>query len=229
MIPGRGVLLWFTLPFLILGLWKKPFFLLSWIFLSPIPASLATGVGLSANRVAVMMPAIDILLAIGAVEFFGWLGKKKILLITYYLIIVVFFALFLEDYFIQSPYKIARDMLYGNLEAAQWVNQNIPTESNILVSKSLSEPHIYFAFASKFDPRTYQQASKNWSLESFNVSWVDQLPAYSLGRFTFKNIKDNKDKGIFIGKPDEFPQNTKTLDTLYYPDGAPSILIVKNE
>ncbi len=222
MIPGRGVLFWFTIPLLIVGIRKKPYFLLVWILLSPIPASLATGVGFSANRVATMMPAIDILLAVGALAFFDWLSRRKILLITYYLIIIGSLALFIEDYFIQSLYKIARDMLYGNLEAAQWVNQNVAIERKVIVSKSLSEPHIYFAFTSGFDPSRYREETRNWRYKT----WVDQIPTYNLGRFTFTNIKDHKGNAILVGKPEEFPQNITPLKIIFYPDGKPSIYIV---
>ncbi|MEK7497983.1 MAG: glycosyltransferase family 39 protein [Patescibacteria group bacterium] len=224
MIPGRGVIYWLTLPFILLAFKKKNYFLLFWLLIAPIPSALATGAGYSANRVAIMMPALEILIAVGAVEFFDLLKNKKLVLFSYGLVCLVSFILFLEDYFVQSPYKIGQSMLSGNLEAAQWANKNIDADKKIIVDKSLSEPHIYFAFANLTDPKLYQESTKSWKYET----WVDQIPEYSLGNITFKDIdKDDINYGIsVIGRPDDFKFEVIPQKTFEYPSGETAIQII---
>lgn len=230
MIPGRGVLFWFTIPFFLFlrsvyykeQKFKREInFLFFWVFVAVIPAALATGVGYHANRVSAMMPALEIALAIGAAAFLSWLKDKKLLLFSFSFIAMIFFVFFLEDYFIQSPYKIGKNMLFGNLEAAEWVTQNTDLSQKVIVDKSLSEPHIYFAFAQKIDPVVFQKATSSWKYET----WVDQIPEYNLERFTFKDISPddlNKDV-VLVGRPEDFVGGLEPTKTFYFPGGEPSI------
>ncbi|MEK7188710.1 MAG: hypothetical protein AAB685_02565, partial [Patescibacteria group bacterium] len=235
MIPGRGILYWFVIPFFI-GVrklfyqdkYKRELLLLAfWVFASPIPAALASGVGYSANRVAGMMPAFEILLALGAIEFFGWLKNRKILLYGFCSLVLILFISFMEDYFIQSPYKIGKSMLYGNLEVADWVAQNAKGK-NVVVDRSLSEPHIYFAFAEKFAPGLYQNESRSWNYREQKLGWLDQLGKYSLGKYTFKDLNQNdyKNSALLIGRPEDFLGSVTPLKTFLYPDGSPAVLVV---
>ncbi|MFZ5933186.1 MAG: ArnT family glycosyltransferase [Patescibacteria group bacterium] len=232
MIPGRGVLYWFVIPFflgarklLYGGKHKKEILFLSlWVLFSAVPASLATGVGYSANRVSGMMPGIDILLGLGGVVVFDFLKKRKKLLYTFLFLVAVLFVSFLEDYFVQSPRKIAKDMLYGNLEVADWVSRNVEKEASLIVDKSLSEPHIYFAFSERLEPIFYQKETGSWSYET----WVDQMPEYRLERYLFKDINasDLEKDAILIGRPQDFNFEVKPREIIYYPDGKEAIYVV---
>jgi 4-amino-4-deoxy-L-arabinose transferase-like glycosyltransferase len=220
MIPGRGVLYWFELPFLI-GLLiylvrekkKRPILLIiAWLLLAPIPAALATGRGYAGNRAVVMLPALQIVLAIGVLQVTKIL-KNKYLLIAYFFASLIFFVLFLKDYFVQSPEKTAKEMLYGNLEAAYWIKDNV-VNREIVVSRKLSEPHIYIAFANKWNPGEYQKFTKTWKYKDQELGWVDQQPEYNLGNYTFKNIdwkKDSQTNNLLVGKREEFPKNVSVL------------------
>ncbi len=220
MIPGRGVLFWFFIPFFIAlrkvfftGKYRRELsFLLVWVLLAPIPAALATGVGYHANRVTGLIPALVVMLAVGTVEFMAWLKAKKIWLTAFILLSALFFVFFLEDYFIQSPYKIAQPMLYGNLEMAYWLKENTG-EGEVVVARTLSEPQIYVAFAERWDPTQYQKATKDWQYET----WVDQIPSYKLGKYTFKNEKVN------VGRPQDFLITPRTDKEINYPDGTPAL------
>lgn len=237
MIPARGVLLWFALPFLLLawkykgnGRNKKPLLLLgSWILLTPIPAALASGVGFSANRVAAMMPAINILIGLGAYTLYDLTKNKKIILLLCMSVVAILFGLFVEDYFLESPAKTSQAMLYGNLDVVEYLSKNIPEDKSIVVDKSLSEPHIYFAFGSQMDPREYQRESSNWNYKDKGVNWVDQLGEYTLGKFTFKDISkaDIKSGNILVGKPSDFNFEVKPIKTIHYPSGEVAIEIVQ--
>ena len=158
-------------------------FLFFWLLIAPVPASLATGVGYAGNRVSTMIPVIQILAGWGI-----YLALQKYKYLKYLLVLAAIFGLgvFLNKYLIKSPIESAKGMLSGNLEIAQKIVLTSEKYDRLTVSKSLSEPQIYIAFASKYDPAKYQEASKNWNFEELGVSWVDQMPEYSLGKFTFK-------------------------------------------
>jgi 4-amino-4-deoxy-L-arabinose transferase-like glycosyltransferase len=246
MMPGRGVLYWFELP-LILGFfiylvrnWKEKVskILVAWILIAPIPASMAIGPGYSANRAVIMLPAIQIACAIGFLVLFNLVRKRskrvfvKPIIFGYVIMSSFFFLAFLEDYYFRSPVKYAKTMLYGNLEASYWISGNIPAE-DVYVSRKLSEPHIYIAFANKLNPKIFQKSTKSWKYSERGFGWVDQIPQYSLANFTFKNIHVeeylDKSGAYLVGRPDEFTEDIKPLKTFNYPDGDPAIFIVKTE
>lgn len=236
MMPGNGVLtivefvgfLSFIFYFIKFKNYRLQLFMLFWLFVSAIPASLATGPGYAGNRAVAMLPAIQIISSIGIIHLIE--GRKYI---KYALLAIglVGFIVFCENYIYLSPSKSAQGMLYGNLEVAQYINTNSSSYDNIVVSKSLSEPHIYVAFATKFDPTEYQIATRRWNFEEKNLKWVDQLDEYRFGKFIFKryNWRDGIDpNNLVIGRPDEFLPDTETLLKINYPNSEPSIYVKSN-
>ena len=158
-------------------------FLLGWLLLAPVPAALATGVGYAANRAVAMIPAIQVMAALGIYYFFEKY-RKDVYVFTALSFLGLF--VFLYKYISESPEKSAKGMLAGNLEIAQELVGKSGTYDNMVVPRSWSEPHIYIAFAAKYDPTKYQEASRGWKYEEMGVNWVDQMPEYSLGKYTFK-------------------------------------------
>ena len=243
MIPGRGVFyisegLIFIGIFLALKrkeLRKILLFFLIWIVLAPIPAALSSGVGYSANRVVIVIPAIQVVLSFCAVELFEFLQKKlskKLMLIacaTFCILIFANVSEFVKEYFINSRQILARGMLYGNLEIAEWLFQT-EGDVEIQISRKLSEPHIYVAFSTKMDPVVYQEYSANWNMEESKVNWVDQIPEYQLDKYFFKNIVWKTDglreNTLLVGKPGECPLEALISKRIDYPDGKPAIYAV---
>jgi len=239
MIPGRGVLYWFELPLILLGVVyflrnksnKALWLIVMWFLLSPIPAALSTGPGYAANRAVVIIPSIQIICGVGLYYLISKLDSlkyKKIILATFSAIVLIFFSYFAFDYFMLSPKKSAQGMLYGNYEALEYVNKNFRGRS-IVVSRKLSEPHIYVAFVGKWNPADYQESSKLWNYKDMNLGWIDQMPEYRLGNYVFKNINYgeyvNKNV-VLVGKPDEFPGGVSFDKLFLYPSGEGAIGIV---
>lgn len=246
MLPGSGVLLW---PEVILlgGSFlaflhrkdDKPFWLvICWLFIAFFPAAMATGRGYSANRAVIALPAIQILLALGAIELHRQFKKRHprellVAAISIFVIVeMVSLLKFSRKYFVESSKIAAKQMLYGNLEISEWLTRE-GSGKKTLLSRSLSEPHIYIAFSHAWDPVEYQRNSReNWDYKSRGVSWVDQMPEYSLGRYVFKNIDweiDSLDNGGYwyiIGKPEEFPAMVNPVLTIWYPNKEPAIFVV---
>lgn len=245
MIPGRGVLYWFELPFLlsfIVLLFKSKekrllLLLLGWLLISPLPAALATGKGYAGNRAAGMLPSVQIILAMGAVYLYilsKKVAKRKLANYAraeYIFVSLIFFIFFIKDYFASPPTIAAEAMLSGNLEAAEWLNTNAGS-AQIIVSRKLSEPHIYVAFANKWNPDNYQAAAVDWSrYKKEGLLFLDQLGEYSLGNYTFSDIdleSYRQKKVLLVGRPEEFPEAAESsiIKTIYYPDRNPAILVV---
>lgn len=241
MVPGIGVLYIFD-GILLLGLIpaifnkkarKLIFILIAWLLIGPVPAALATGVGFSANRAEGMVPVLQILEVFGA---YGWsvllsrLDKKAVSLVTFGLALLIGFELqkTFKTYFLGSPVIAGSGMLSGNLEASSWLSQNSDGKK-VIVSRKLSEPQIYIAFINKWDPRDYQNATKNWKVET----WVDQIPEYSLGKYVFKNIDLKSDikltNTLLVGRPEEFLPIQNPVKIIYFPDGSEAIKIIDTQ
>lgn len=238
MNPGRGTLylveIIFLFSFILLGgkYLKALLPIIFWLMISPIPAALSTGPGFAANRAVIMIPAVQIISAFGL-----WLLIVKlksfqlgrILTNTLILIIFISFLHFVQEYFFLYPVKQANGMLFGNLEATYWLKDNAEDYSEIVISRRLSEPHIYIAFAERLNPKDYQKNSKNWNYEELKLGWVDQIPNYQLEKYLFRNIDwpidSKRQNALLVGKEEEFPEDIDPLKTFYYPDGSVSIVI----
>jgi 4-amino-4-deoxy-L-arabinose transferase-like glycosyltransferase len=242
MLPGMGVLysielltlIGFFIAFVKNKTDKVFQMMVFWLIIAPIPASLTMGVGYAANRVSIMMPAIQITSAIGFVYIYELVKKKySVRTVDWFklvigFVVVISFISFTKEYFIHSPNKAGQGMLYGRLEAAKWLKENVDGK-NVVMSRKLSEPHIYVVFANKWDPKEYQAETKKWNYLEQNVSWVDQMPEYSLGNYTFRNIdweNESVDEAIFVGKPEEFLFIVEPKYVINYPDGNPVIYVV---
>lgn len=245
MIPGAGVLYWFELP-LILGaiilvfkkmlpkvFWTAVF----WIIVAPIPTALTTGVGYAANRAAVMMPAVQIFSSFGITFFLDRFKKVpretvKVFAFGLSLVLTAFILSFVNNYFVRSQDKISQGMLYGNLESSYWLSENTRKYGDVVVSRSLSEPHIYIAFANKWDPKYYQENSKDWQrYKEQNLLFLDQLEEYRLGNYVFKNIDKedytNEILEFIVGKPEEFVPGANVVKKFSFTGLRDSVYVVK--
>lgn len=208
---------------------KELLFLVFWILAAPIPAALSTGVGYSGHRAIGMIPVLQILSAFGV---FGWMTffKKKNVNLRNFIVISVFGLLiiniykFVNIYFNNVPKQAYGQMLYGNLEVADWLSKNAMGKT-VFISRSLSEPQIFLAFTQKIDPEVYQNQTKNWNV----TTWVDQIPEYSLNNYTVKSIDWDNDANlenvIIVARASEFPKIINPDVAFELPDGTPNIYV----
>jgi hypothetical protein len=225
MVPGMGVLYLFELLFLI-GLRyafiksdnkSQYYWLVAWIFLAPVAAALAKGPGFAANRAAFMMPGIQILLALGGVH----LLQNKNLRPVIGIVMAISFVFFINSYFVTQPALHAPDMVYGAKEVFEYLDAGV-------VTKKISEPHIYAAFYKKVDPDLYQQTAQSWNFEAKGLSWVDQLPEYTLGSFTFSENTNAVDT-LIVTTPIDTPSiKSEMIRTVFYPNGKTAYVIRRN-
>ena len=114
---------------------------------------------------------------------------------------------------------------------ASWLMQN-GLGRKVLISRSISEPQIFLAFVSKWDPVDYQKYTKSWNLDESNVTWVDQLPAYSLGNYTIKSIDwktDISSNALIVARANELNGTQIPIKSFNYPDGTPNIYVIDTD
>lgn len=233
MVPGVGVIYFIEAVFLIGFIWmiskgveknwlKSLELLLFWVFISPIPASLTKGPGFAANRVEFVLPALQIILSLGAFFVFQKLKQNlasKLLIVSYLVISLFSFSFVLEKYLITQKVNYSKAMLFGMGDLVRFFSEVKDEGQKVIVSKTISEPHIYFAFYEKIDPFLFQKETQNWSLVN---GWVDQMNEYQLGKYTFKSIDkiaDFRKKGVLlVGKPEDFPVDSQILQKISTPD-----------
>ena len=246
MIQGRGVMYSIELLFIVISLFafvkKERFkgmeFIIIWILVSPLAAALTKGPGYAANRVAVMMPAIQILSAYGFLFFAEMIARKiriKSIKPLYYfmggLFILISFLAFSEDYLYHNPIHAAQAMHYGMRDLFTSVSVEEGKYKEIRVSRSLSVPQIWVAFYNKWDPGDYQNESRNWLVyESSGFKFIDQLEGYKLGKYSFGTVDwsvfKNSPGYLLVGKSDEFPREVQPMKRFYYPDTKASYSVV---
>lgn len=109
--------------------------------------------------------------------------------------------------------------------------KTLEANNKIIISRGFSEPQIFVAFYEKTDPSFYQKEAQDWlRYAREGKPFVDQLGQYKLGNYEFRDINYQSIRGkagtILVGKPEEFPQDIKTIKTIFYPNGKPAMLIV---
>jgi 4-amino-4-deoxy-L-arabinose transferase-like glycosyltransferase len=242
MIPGIGalnflelVLLIGIIPLFFLDKKFRPYILaiLIWLAVTPLAAALATGVGYSGNRAEGMIPVLQIVEAFGTLGWF--ISLKKIKYIPVKFITIVFAGVFVFEiygfgraYFKTPSNTVLRQTLYGNLEISNWLVNN-SAGRKVLISRSVSEPQIFLAFAGKWNPSDYQKQTKSWVPDGTELTWVDQLSSYSLGNYTIRSIDWKKDLlsgNLIVARADEYTGKEIPVETVSYPDGSPDIYVI---
>lgn len=228
MMPGRGVLYLIELPLIITSLIyfirrpsKSYLFIFLLLLVAPIPAALAKGPGAAANRAVIMLPWLIILLSTVIIRL---PRRLQILLAGVYIVSLFFFG---EDYLFHSPYVSASSMSYGWRELIPRLQPFANRFPDVRFSRSLSEPHIFVAFYTRYDPRQYQQASASWPR---NVKFLDQFDGYYLGKYRFGDIHPVDSvtaPTLFIGKPENFPPSFPEYFHIDYPSSRPAIIVAQ--
>lgn len=234
--PGMGLMYIFELPLLLAGIYfllfgefdrKTKLLVFLWILITPIPASITTGVPHSI-RTLNFLPTWQILIAVGAISLFLNLVKHKLLakaIIPIFLLFALFnFIYYLNQYFVQLNYFYADQWQYGWEQAASYVKSVEGNYKKIVVTDTqpLDRGYMFMAFYLKFDPLEYQ---KYGIKESGGFA-----ENHYFGKYEFRPIDwstDSKSPNtLLVGTPLEFPSSAAALKTVSYPDGKPAIKII---
>lgn len=149
-------------------------------------------------------------------------------------ILAVEIITFIFAYFTWYPKAYARDWQYGHAEVAEYLRAHEGEYNRIVMTKWYGEPQLFLAFYNRWDPWTYIE--NNRPLLRYQAEgrlWLDQLPEYELGKYTFKYLdwdNESQQKGIlYIGKVDDFPSSVNLKKTVNYPDGSIAFILVEGD
>ncbi len=231
--PEVGLLYLWDLPFIISGMYflaKKDFEVKSkliifwWFLIAPIAASVTWGVPHSL-RSEIYLPTYQIFAAIGVITFLSF-HKNKTMSAVVFAALFLNFVYYLHQYYYLLPKEYSQAWLYGRKEAALYTDSVKNNYDKIIVSTKLEQPHEFWLYYLKYDPKKYQQEGGTVSggfLEERN-----KFDKYQFRPVNF-STQSKEPKTLFVGTPEEFPKGIKTVKTINYLNGEPAIYIVKNE
>lgn len=233
--PGFGLLYFWEAPFLILGilsflflfLKRRTLILFLWLLFAPIPASVTWQVPHSV-RTELFLPTFQVFVGLGILTSYYFLKKqflKPILYLVWGILIVILifnFFYYLHQYYVHLPFEYSKYWLYGRKEAAQFTWEVREKYDKVVVSISLEYPHVFFLYYLKYDPSLYLK-------EGGTVSGGFREERNKFDRYEFRKFDYPTERlegnYLFVGKPEEFPDNAKVIKTIRYLDGEEAIRI----
>lgn len=151
----------------------------------------------------------------------------KFLVVVFSFSFFVFrFTYYLNQYFIQQNYFHSQSWQYGYQEAVEEVKKIEGHYQKIIVSNQphLDQSYIFFLFYLKYDPKSYQESGTRMA-----PSQAEEQRSFS--KYTFRPIKwEEEEKNpqiLYVGRPQDFPQEAKIIKTINFLNSKPAIMIIK--
>lgn len=227
-LPDFGELYVFELPFLLLGFFlvakrrlKTLNLILPWLILFPLASSLTSTA--HPIRASSGMALFEILISFGIFEFFRFI-KNNYIKVTLGIILISLAALNLNEYFFLYYVKYSHDysqaFQYGYRQAISEVNKIESNYSKIYFTKKYGEPHIFYLYYNKIDPKWYQTSPDVARAERAD-KWREVT---KIGKVYFKDFseKDLKPESgaLFVLSPKEVRGGLTVIKTITYLDGS---------
>ena len=207
-VPGIGSSYDFLTLFFYLGiliclfvLWQnKPLyflsrrnssFLLAWVLISPIPASLTIDY-FHVLRVIHGLPLVIVFSLIGLQYSYDLIrnhNRKIFVGIVFVLISLATAAGFAYTYFNSYPAQSREGFQYGIKDYSDFLSKNEALFDHIYIDSKINNPYIYYLFYSKYDPAKLNYSEINQTVNS-NGGWdgVKKIGKYEFKDFTGVNF-----------------------------------------
>lgn len=251
-IPNTGLLYLVNMPFFFLGLFilvkkartdKNYQLILSWLLLSPIPASI-TQERYAVLRSTTMLPLPEIISALGFFAVLVWLKTKRKLKIFETLLIVIYFIClayglekYLTNYVAEYPKNYSWVWQYGYKEVANYTKDNYSKYDKIIITKKYGEPHEFILFYQKWNPESFRNDPNLIRFGQSNWFWVDAFDKYYfVNDWQVKEMKlesggeidCSKSKCLLVTSPGNVPANWRKLKDIDFLDGKPAFEMYAN-
>ena len=238
-LPDHELLYLVTTPFLLIGILmflsgKIPGgrFLVLWFFLAFIPSAITKDAP-HVLRTILILPSPMILSAMGLSWLTDKIGsrshfKGKFILAILVIAVLISFGKWWKDYQEIYPKVYSWVWQYGYQEVVAFVKDKYADYDQIYFTKSLGEPHEFFAFYWPWDPQSFSQ-EKKWDYHA-NWYWVN-----SFEKFTFVNDWKMKEitclsfgsRCLMVTSPGNFPSGWSKIKTIKFLDGKPVFEILE--
>lgn len=227
-VPLMGLLYFFELPLLLIGVWvalrvykKIAIFLILWILLAPTGSALASDDIPNLQRTLTILPPLILFIALGTYSIFLFIKEKSgIIRIGFFaLLLIVPYSIsyYLHQYYVHLDKYRPWYRHGGYKELVKEVNALLPRYKKAIITNHESAPTIFFLFYSKYDPLVFQK--------EINDGTMKNLDMISFGRYEFteepcpvRYNKDNFTTKEIIGEKDVLFVNSGTCKIL--PQGA---------
>jgi 4-amino-4-deoxy-L-arabinose transferase-like glycosyltransferase len=237
--PNMGNLYLWEFPFIVIGIYWIAFsvftrrikiLLFSWLLIVPIPAAISWDVP-SSVRTLNFLPLFQLFASVG-ILYSGlslYSISKKVPKLKYitglYMVTTIgigaiFFIYYLTQYFLYYNKNSSQDWQYGYKQAIDYLETNKYKYDHIVVSNQspLDQSYIFFLYHTKYSPTEYQK------LSSHNTSEEKSFGKY---RFTRLENRTQEGKVLYVGRPQDFSENEKSIYTINYLDGKQAILMIE--
>lgn len=209
---------------------KAHYFVLWWLFIAPIAASLTKDAPHTVRMFAIF-PIPAILVASGIMWFLASIPRR----ITYGVIgllgvlFVANISVYFDRYYVHFPHNESNHWSIAYDKLASELNNEILKDKKVVMTGVEESAYIYLLFYSSYNPHRYQKEAIRYPMTSEGFEHVK-----GFGRFTFRAIDWGKDLGlantILIDKTKAVPpsvrQQYKTTDILL-PSGEPWFTIIQ--
>lgn len=217
---------------------KKIQFLLFWLLLSPLAASLTSDPP-QALRSNPMVPALIILAALG-IFFLSKKLSKRIFGMAFVVIAVWIsfsFAIYLYRYSMEYKVKYSASWQYGYSQVMDFIKDHGSEYEKIFITKMHGEPHIFYAFFTRLIPQKIQPSGDNIRFEKSDWFWTDkignvyfvnywQIPKITVATLQLESGEVvSTARSLLITSPDHVPVNAHVIKTINFLDDSPAFII----
>ncbi len=234
-ISNFGLLYWFEIPFLILGIYftfiknvipkKFMFFLFVWFFISILPGALTTGYP-HAMRVYNILPVPYIFISIGVLGIISYTKWKNHALFVVSIIYSVAFIGFFYSYLFIFPTSLSHHFQYGLLDSLTFADQNKSQYDHIIVSTkdSLFQSYMFYLYLTKYNPHTYQN---NGGTKSGGFASEHKIDSFYFTPDPFKITTSGK--VLYLLPPGTIPSHARELKIFKTLSGKNSVVAWEKE
>lgn len=221
-VPLTGIVYLVMLPFIIFGLYslytkhKKLFYFIGGTLLFvPIGSALAFDDIPNQQRTLFMAPILCLIASVGLFDFITYFKNKKIRMVSVGFLGILFafsIVFYLRQYYIHMPVYRPWFRNDGYKDLVRIINERSPGYKKIVITNRESAPTIFFLVFSKFDPKAFQDQTKDLLTHDF-----DRVP---FDKFEFVTdecpltAKISGDKRIVTGKKEILYVNSSLCNTI---------------
>lgn len=210
-----GQLYFWQLPFVIAGILfllkkyrQQALLLLSWLFLSPLPASFSFP-SPHALRSLLMLPPLVIFTAVG-LYYVSTIFRTKIERLVFMIglggIILVSSLIFARSYVLHNSITASSDWGDGYKQLITSIKSQNERYDKVVISGHFWQPYMYTLFYTHYDPRLYQQKGSQVSFDKFifgGTSWDQRLHRSELDNVDLEEL--TKSKNVLVAlSPGEY-------------------------
>lgn len=170
-VREMGLLYLWQLPIVLIGLvtiWKQSkhlcAFLLLWLFISILPASIAKP-SPHALRSLLMIIPLTFMASFGLLQAAQLITSSKRIIFVIFLTLPIIYGLFfyLHIYYIHYVKRAAFDWQDGYVQLISAIKKYVNDVDYVIVTKDYGQPYLYFLFYLPYDPAKYlsQKASSD--------------------------------------------------------------------